>query len=71
MHNVETALLRVQNDILSAMDHGRVTGLVPLGFRSAFDTVFDAADHAVLLDWVTADCHSWDSSTVASVLPLQ
>ena len=44
-HSVETAVLRVSNDVLRAMDRGMLTGLVVLDLSSAFDTV----DHRVLL----------------------
>ena len=42
---METALLKVHNDILLNMDNQRVTLLVPLDLSSAFDTV----DHEILL----------------------
>ena len=35
MHSVESALLRVQNDILIGMDKGHVSGLVLLDLSSA------------------------------------
>ena len=38
-HSVETAMLRVSNDILQAMDQGLLTVLVLLDLSSAFDTV--------------------------------
>ena len=44
-HSPETALVRVQNDILISMDQGNVVALVLLDLSAAFDTV----DHAILL----------------------
>jgi len=43
-HSTETALLRVRNDILSAMDKQQVTLLIMLDLSSAFDTI----DHEIL-----------------------
>ena len=44
-HSVETALIRVQNDLLQSMDRGNEAVLVLLDLTSAFDTV----DHSILL----------------------
>jgi len=41
----ETALVKVHNDIISAVDHGNLGALVALDFSSAFDTV----DHQTFL----------------------
>ncbi len=44
-HSTEIALLRVEDDILSAVDNGCAVVLVLLDLHAAFDTV----DHAVLI----------------------
>ena len=44
-HSVETAMTRIQNDILCALDNQQVVILVLLDLSSAFDTV----DHTILL----------------------
>ena len=38
-HSTETALIKVQNDILMNMDHQQVTLLVLLDLSAAFDTI--------------------------------
>lgn len=45
-HSTETALLKVQNDILENLDKGDVTVLVMLDLSAAFDTI----DHETLLN---------------------
>ena len=44
-HSIETALLKVKNDILMNMDTSHVTLLVLLDLSAAFDTV----DHDILI----------------------
>ena len=46
LHSTETALLRVNNDILQQLDRGRITALVTIDVSAAFDTV----NHQSLLD---------------------
>ena len=49
-HSVETAVLKVQNDILAALDHRHEALLVLLDFSAAFDLI----DHRQLLDWLSS-----------------
>ena len=45
-HSTETALLKVQSDILMSMDRQKITLLVLLDLSAAFDTI----DHQILLN---------------------
>ena len=45
-HSTETALVRIQNDILRATDNQEVTILLLLDLSAAFDTV----NHAILIN---------------------
>ena len=63
-HSTETALLKVQNDILETLDKGSVTVLIMLDLSAAFDTI----DHRTLLErfehlfGVTGQALEWISS---------
>ena len=60
-HSTETALLKIDSDILASMGAGKVTALTLLDLSAAFDTI----DHTILLsgldDWfrVTRKALDW------------
>ncbi len=58
LHSTETALLKVQNDILFNMDNEEVTLLVTLDMSAAFDTI----DHNILIDILKNDFGVVDSA---------
>ncbi len=63
-HSTETALLRVQSDILCAIDQGKAAYLILLDLSAAFDTI----DHQMLLTYmesylgVTGTALNWFTS---------
>ena len=54
-HSTETALVRVSNDILTAMDKKQGTMLVLLDLSAAFDTI----DHVLMLDRLSHSGVRW------------
>ena len=67
-HSTESALLRVHNDVLCALDEGRCVMLVLLDLSAAFDTV----DHGILLSrlshsfGVQGSAYTWFESYLSS-----
>ena len=57
-HSVESALLKIQNDLLIAIDRKQISALVLLDMSAAFDTV----DHRILLDRLTRNFGINDSA---------
>jgi hypothetical protein len=63
-HSTETALVKITNDILLAMDQGRMTALTMLDLSAAFDTI----DHNILIQClqslygITGTALKWVSS---------
>ena len=67
-HSTESALLRVHNDVLRALDDGKCVMLVLLDLSAAFDTV----DHGILLSrlsqciGVQGSAYTWFESYLSS-----
>ena len=59
-HSTETALLRIKNDLLMAMDRQKVTLLILLDLNAAFDTIV----HNILLDTLRT-CFGMDGTVLA------
>ena len=63
-HSTETALIKIQSDILEALDNGRVAALVLLDLSVTFDTV----DHSILIErlehthGISSDALRWTTS---------
>ena len=63
-HSTETALLKVQNDIMESLDQGSMSVLVMLDLSAAFDTI----DHQTLLErleqyfGITGNTKAWVTS---------
>ena len=51
MHSTETALLKVQNDLLRNLDDVKTTVLVLLDLSAAFDTLDHSGVISLLEDW--------------------
>ena len=66
-HGTETALLRVNNDILTAIDNGKITALILLDLSAAFDTV----DHNILISRLRLSWYPRSSIELVQILPFQ
>ena len=64
-HSTETALLRIVNDLLTAMDNNKICILTLLHLSAAFDTI----DHQILLKRLQHSFwHFWTCSILVFVL---
>ena len=64
-HSTETAVVKVYNDIVLALDAGFITTILLLDFSAAFDCV----DHAILIQ--TLQHQFGFTSTLDNFIPLQ
>ena len=64
MHSTETALLKVQNDLLRNLDDGKTTVLVPLELSAAFDTLDHSGVISLLENWygISGNALRWFAS---------
>ena len=66
-HSTETVLLRIVNDIFSALDKDNISVLLLLDLSAAFDTI----DHQILLSRLNCLWHSVYCTPVVSLIPLR
>ena len=64
MHSSETALLKVQNDLLRKLDDGKTTVLVLLDLPAAFDTLDHSGVISLLENWygISENTLRWSAS---------
>ena len=64
-HSTETALLRIQNDLLLAIDQRKLSALVLIDLSAAFDTI----DHQLLLIGSPQLWFNWSRPSHANFIP--
>ena len=64
MYSTETALLKVQNDLLRNLDDGKTTVLVLLDLSAAFDTLYHSGVISLLENWhgISGNALRWFAS---------
>ena len=68
-HSTATALLKIVNDLLAALDVNHISLLSLLDLSNAFLTLFTAFDHSTL-QTPSYVWHFWHCSVLVSVIPL-